>query len=90
MKPKLLTARAIISTVASLAQAADLAKALEAEYFDAGSYTDDELNKVGVTTDTLAGCITLLQQVENLMAGAPTVPAVYRSTLNKVRRVAQE
>lgn len=84
---KIETARAIVQAVQSLTTAADSASDLEAEYFDVGSFVDADVAALGVTASDLAGCITLLQQVAALMTGGATTPAVYRTTLNKVRRV---
>ena len=81
------TAKAVVSAVQSLATATDSAAALEAEYFDSGEWTDDDVSALGITANDLAACITLLQQVNALMTGNATVPAVYRVTLNRVRRV---
>jgi hypothetical protein len=85
---KLATAQAIVAAVQSLALPADSATDLEAEYFDAGTWVDDDVAALGLTAANLAACITLLQQVAALMAGNATTPAVYRATLNKVRRIA--
>ncbi len=83
------TAKAIVKAVQSLATATDSAGDLEAEYFDAAGagWVDADVAALGITAAQLAGCITLLQQVNLLMTGAATTPAVYRSTLNQVRRV---
>lgn len=81
------TAKAVVSAVQSLAPATDSAAALEAEYFDIGGWTDDDVASLGITAEDLAACITLLQQVKALMTGNATTPAVYRTTLNRVRRV---
>ena len=81
------TAKAVVSAVQSLAPATDSAAALEAEYFDIGGWTDDDVASLGITADDLAACITLLQQVKALMSGNATTPSVYRTTLNRVRRV---
>ncbi|MBO9394363.1 hypothetical protein [Caldilinea sp.] len=84
---KIETAKAIIKAVQSLAAAADSADALEAEYFDVGNWTDEDVAALGITAQQLAACITLLQQIKLLMSGQPTSSAVYRTTLNRVRRV---
>ena len=83
------TAKAIVKAVQSLATATDSAGDLEAEYFDAAGagWVDADVVALGITAAQLAGCITLLQQVDKLMTGVATTPAVYRSTLNQVRRV---
>lgn len=84
---KLNTAKAIVSAVQALAATADDAADLEAEYFDVGTWVDDDVAPLGITADNLASCLTLLQQFDKLMTNQATTPAVYRSTLNKVRRV---
>lgn len=84
---KLDTAKAIVRTVQSLAQATDSAGDLEAEYFDIGNWTDEDVAAIGITAAQLAACLTLLQQLDLLMTGQATTPAVYRTTLNQVRRV---
>lgn len=84
---KTATAKAIVNAVQSLATATDSAGDLEAEYFDAGAFSDGDVSALGITASDLAACITLLQQVNKLMTGQATSPAIYRTTLNKVRRV---
>ncbi len=84
---KLNTAAAIVKAVQSLAVAADSASDLEAEYFDVGAPLDADVAPLGLTADDIAACVTLLQQIIALMGGQATTPAVYRATLNKVRRV---
>lgn len=84
---KLNTAKAIVAAVQSLATATDSAGDLEAEYFDVGVWGDDDVAALGITHTDLAACITLLQQVNKLMTSQATAPAMYRTTLNKVRRV---
>ncbi len=86
---KIDTAKAIVKAVQSLATATDSAGDLEAEYFDAAGagWVDEDVAALGITAAQLAGCITLLQQVNLLMTGVATTPAVYRTTLNQVRRV---
>jgi len=87
MVAKLQTAQAIVAAVKALTTPTDLATDLVAEYFDAGEFVDGDVAALGITADTLAACITLLQQVDLLMTGSATSPAMYRATLNKVRRV---
>ncbi len=83
------TAKAIIKAVQSLATATDSAADLEAEYFDAAGagWVDADVAALGITAAQLAGCITLMQQINLLMTGSAITPAMYRSTLNVVRRV---
>ena len=87
MSQKLDMAKAVIRAIQSLAPAADNAADLSAEYFDAGTIVDADLEPLGIDAATLISCITLLEQVHNLMTGVATYPAGYRTTLNKVRRV---
>lgn len=84
---KIDTAKAIVKAVQSLSTATDSAADLEAEYFDAGTWADGDVAALGLTASDIASCITLLQQVEALMTNQATATAMYRSTLNKVRRV---
>jgi hypothetical protein len=84
---KLNTAIAIVRAVQSLATAADSAVDLEAEYFDIGAPVDADVETLGLTASDIAACVTLLQQITALMSNEATTPAVYRATLNKVRRV---
>lgn len=81
------TAKAIVAAVKALAPTADTAADLESEYFDVGEFGDADVASLGITAADLASCITLLQQVNLLMTGGANAPAIYRSTLNKVRRV---
>jgi len=85
---KLDTAKAIVQAVQSLAPATDSAGDLEAEYFDIGSWVDADVEALGITAADLAACLTLLQQVDKLMTNQATSAAMYRATLNKVRRAA--
>ena len=87
MAQKLETARAIVLAVKSLSTAADSASDLEAEYFDAGTFADADVAALGITAAQLASCITLLQQVGKLMTNQAITTAMYRTTLNQVRRV---
>lgn len=87
MAKKLETAKAIVAAVQSLSTATDSAADLEAEFFDVGTFTDEDVAPLGITAAQLASCITLLQQVNKLMSGQATTPAIYRTTLNAVRRV---
>jgi hypothetical protein len=80
------TAKAIVAAVKSLSLVTDTAADLEAEYFDAGTFVDDDVAAIGLTAADVASCITLLQQVNNLMTNQVTSLAMYRTTLNKVRR----
>ena len=82
---KIDTARAITTAVQALATPTDLSADLVAQYFDAGTFADADVAPLGITAADLASCITLLQQVENLMTGQATAVAIYRTTLNKVR-----
>lgn len=84
---KLDTAKAIVRAVQALAPTADNAADLEAEYFDAGAWADGDVAALGITAADLAACLTLLQQFDKLMTNQATTPAIYRTTLNKVRRV---
>jgi hypothetical protein len=80
------TAKAIVAAVKSLALVTDTAADLEAEYFDAGEFMDADVAAINITAADVASCITLLQQVSNLMTNQATSLAMYRTTLNKVRR----
>jgi hypothetical protein len=84
---KIDTAKAIVRAVQSLATATDSAGDLEAEYFDIGNWTDEDVAAIGITAAQLAAGLTLLQQINLLMTGEATTPAVYRTTLNQLRRV---
>ena len=83
---KLDVAKAIVKVVQSLATAADASSDVEAEYFDAGTFVDADVATLGITASDLAACITLLQQISKLMTMQATTVAMYRSTVNKVRR----
>jgi len=84
---KIETAKAIVRAVQSLTTATDSAGDLEAEYFDIGNWVDADVAALGITAAQLAAGLTLLQQVNLLMTGEATTPAVYRTTLNQLRRV---
>ena len=84
---KIETAKAILRAAQSLTEVTDSASDLEAEYFDVGNWTDEDVAALGITAAQLAAGLTLLQQVNLLMTGEATTPAVYRTTLNQLRRV---
>jgi hypothetical protein len=84
---KLDTARAIVGAVKSLAQVNDLAGDLVAEYWDVGSFTDADVEALGITAAQLTACITTLEQAALFMSGGVNTPVVHRQTLNAVRRV---
>ncbi len=81
------TAKAIVDAVKTLSTVNDLGPDLVAEYFDVGTFTDEDVASLGITATQLASCITLLEQVGHLMNNEATVPAMYRATLNLVRRI---
>lgn len=85
---KIDTAKAVINAVKALASTADDAENLKAEFFDAGTFTDADVAPLGITAAQLASCITLLEQFDKLMTNQETDAAMYRVTLNAVRRVA--
>ncbi len=87
MSQKLETAKAIVKAIQSLAPATDTNQDLVAEYFDAGTFVDADVAALGITAAQLASCITLLEQVGKLMTNQETTEAMYRTTLNAVRRV---
>jgi hypothetical protein len=75
--------------VQSLALATDTAADLESEYFDTQGtgWVDADVEPLGISAAALASCVSVLGQVNALMTNQATTPAMYRSTLNAVRRV---
>jgi len=84
---KIDTAKAIISAVKSMATATDQATDLVSEYWDVGTFVDEDVAALGITAAQLTSCITLLEQVDKLMTNQETSSSMYRTTLNQVRRV---
>ena len=84
---KIDTARAVLWRVQQLAETADNGPDVVQEYFDVGTFTDEDVAALGITAAQLTACVTMLQQFENFMSGEAITAAVYRSTLNQVRRV---
>jgi len=86
----LAAARALISAVQTTSYAVDNAADLKAEHFAVGNdaMSAEELDALGVDQATLDECVTYLDQLENFASNAAVTTGDYRTTLNKVRRLA--
>jgi len=57
------------------------------EYWDSGvTFSDEDLEPLGVTADQIAACITLLENAGKFYAGDTPAVALYRMTINAVKR----
>ena len=58
------------------------------EYFDSGiTLTDEMCAPLGVTAAQVSACLILLENAGKFYAGATPANAVYRTTINAIRRV---
>jgi hypothetical protein len=86
MSQKLETAREIIRVAKSLATVADLGADVTQEYFDSSAFTDDDVAPLGITAAQLTSVITMLQELEKFFSNEAVTAALYRTTLNGIRR----
>jgi len=84
------SARALIGAVQTTSHAVDNAADLEAEHFAVGNdaMSAEELSALGIDQATLDACVTFLKQLGNFASNAAVTTGDYRTTLNKVRRLA--
>ena len=81
-------AEAILRNVRHQANVMVDGPAVVQEYFDADiTFTDEELEPLGVTAQTVTDCITELENLDDFYEGDEPTNATYRVTVNKVRRV---
>lgn len=82
-------AKAIIWRAQQLTETMDNGPDVVQEYFDSGiTFTDYDLESLGVTASQVVSCITLLQNITKFFGGDDTLtPAVYRTTVNSIRRI---
>lgn len=84
---KLELAGAIIYQAQLLAKPLDEGPDVLQEYFDAGiTFTDEDVAALGVTAAQVTACLTLLENVNKFFRGENPTNAVYRVTINNVRR----
>ena len=80
-------AKAIIYQVQTLAKPMDESSDVLQEYFDSGiTFTDGDVEALGITAAQVTACTTLLENVGKFFGGTEPVNAVYRTTVNAVRR----
>jgi hypothetical protein len=89
---KLATAKAIVGAVQTLAGPADSAPDVWQEYWDlvngGATFTDEDLEPLGITAVQLGNCINLLDAFRDFTTGQDQGGAqVWRSVINQVRRV---
>jgi len=86
----LAAAQALIALVQSTGDAIDNAADREAEHFAVGNdaMSAEELDALGIDQATLDACVTFLKQLENFASNKAVTTGDYRTTLNKVRRLA--
>lgn len=88
---KIRTAAALIRGGQAIVPIADSAGALFQEYWDViggDGLNDDELAVLGISADTLAATVTLLENFVHFANGEDVAKTTYRVTLNKIRRAA--
>lgn len=84
---KIAVAESIIEQVKALAPVMDNAPDRVQEYYDAGTWADEDVAALGITAAQLSSCVVLLEQITALMSGNATTPALYRFNVNAVRRL---
>lgn len=88
---RLQTAAAVVRAVQGLTETMDSAPDVYQEYWDvvngSGSFTDEELELLGITAAQLVSCITVLENLNKFFAGEAVAANSYRATVNTMRRV---
>lgn len=85
------TAAAVVRAVQTLAGPMDVASDTWQEFWDvvngSGSFTDAELEAMGITAAQLASCVTVLENFNKFINGNSPANDAYRVTINTMRRV---
>jgi hypothetical protein len=85
------TAAAVVRAVQMLAVPMDVAQDTWQEFWDVvngdGSFTDEELEAMGITAAQLASCVTVLENFNKFVNGNSPSNDAYRVTINTMRRV---
>ena len=90
MAQKIELAKALIAQAQALAPVMDAGPDVVQEYFDASiTFTDDDVEALGVTAAQVVALITLLENVNKFCAGDNPTNAQYRVNINAVRRAAK-
>lgn len=88
---KLKTAKAIVECVQTLTAVMDSGPDLWQEYWDVvaadGAFTDNDVDKLGITAAQLTACVTLLENMKKFFGNEAVQTNSYRVTVNNVRRV---
>ena len=86
MSQKFETAKEILRVANTLSTVADLGADVVQEYFDSPTITDEDVAPLGITLAQLQAVITMLQQMEKFFSNEAVTAALYRTTLNGIRR----
>ncbi len=88
---RLSTAAAVVRCVQSLAAPMDASQDMWQEFWDVvnsgAPYTDADLEELGITSDQLGSCVTVLENFNKFMKGETPAVNTYRMTVNTMRRV---
>lgn len=85
---KLELAKAIVYVTKQLIETMDNGPDVLQEYFDSGiTFTDEDVAPLGLVAIDITACLTALENVGKFFSGDSPVNAVYRVTVNTVRRV---
>lgn len=88
MTSKLQLAEAIIYQAQLHAKPMDEGADVLQEYFDSGvTFTDEDVAPLGVTAADVVNCLTLLEHAAKFYGGNTPANAMYRVTINAIRRV---
>jgi len=85
---KLKLAQAVVYQTQLHIKAMDEGPDVLQEYFDSGvTFVDADVEALGITAADVVNCLTMLENAGKFYAGNTPTNAVYRSTVNAVRRV---
>lgn len=80
--------KAIVQVVQQAVPLMDEGPDVLQEYFDSGiTITDEDVASLGLVAADVTACLTLLENIDKFFSGTVSIDAVYRVTVNKVRRV---
>lgn len=89
IEQRLELAKAIIRQAQHHLAAMDENQDVLQEYWDSGSvaFTDEEVAELGLTAVEVNACLTLLENAGKFYGGTNPTNAIYRTTINAIRRV---
>ena len=85
---KLELAKAIVMSTQAIIDVMDNGPDVLQEYFDSGvTFTDADVEPLGIVATDITACLTALENAGKFFSGDSPANAVYRVTVNQVRRV---